>query len=100
VLSLYEVLDESLRILIILRGRFLDILDFLLCVSHIRRDRVLRDHNRGGGAIAPRDRVTQSRCVILQSLRGSLNSSTCGLASVSRPNVDSVKDRCLMSLPS
>jgi hypothetical protein len=44
-LSLHESLDEGVGILIILRGRIFDVLDFLLSRRDIRGDGVTRSHH-------------------------------------------------------
>jgi hypothetical protein len=81
-LSLHESLDEGVGILVILRGRIFDVLDFLLRRRDIRGDGVLSDHDGGGCVVAPRDRITQLPGVILHRLGRPLDSSSRGFGRI------------------
>jgi hypothetical protein len=80
--SMHESLDEDVGILIILRGRIFDVLDFLLSGGDVRGDGVLSDYDGGGCVVAPRDRITQLPGMISHRLGRPLDSSSRGFGSV------------------
>ncbi|WP_235658363.1 hypothetical protein [Mycolicibacterium moriokaense] len=81
-LSLHQRLDKDVGILIILPGSLFDILDFQLRRSDIGGNGVLGYHDCGGCVVAPRDRITQLRDMILHRHGGTRDSSSCGFGSV------------------
>jgi hypothetical protein len=67
----------------VIRGRFLDRLNFLLSRRDIGGNGVLGGHDDDGRVVAPCDRITQLPSMILHRLGGSLDSISRGFRSIS-----------------